>query len=103
MVGRALTLKSRQPVVTKLTGDAPVDTAEVARSCLRRRDRVFRTVTTPESPLPIDELRKLHAWLATTYPHAHQTLTHENVGTEGGSLLFTWHPASDTDKAPIIL
>jgi carboxypeptidase PM20D1 len=43
---------------------------------------------------------KLHAWLATTFPHAHAVMRREKVGA--ASLLYTW-PGSDASLAPVLL
>ncbi|MBS0336437.1 MAG: M20 family peptidase [Proteobacteria bacterium] len=61
----------------------------------------FQTISDYEAPdRNADEFRKLHAYLAATYPKAHATLKREVVG--GYSLLYTWE-GTDPKAAPAML
>jgi carboxypeptidase PM20D1 len=49
------------------------------------------------APAPFEAL---HAWLESTFPHAHGVLEREKIGA--ASLLYTW-PGSDASLAPVLL
>lgn len=90
-------LTSRQPEVPPAAA-LPLD-AQAAAERLAAALR-FKTVSTAQGPADAEEFRRLHDWLARTYPRVHAQLRRETVN--GLSLLYTW-PGSDAQAKPILL
>jgi carboxypeptidase PM20D1 len=84
---RATRLRSRQPAPGLPAGPAiTVDEHAVERLA---RALTFRTVSYQDpKALDADAFAGLRAFLASSFPRAHEALEHEAVGTH--SLLFTW-------------
>lgn len=56
------------------------------------------TVSRDGAPPPAEDLRRLHAYLAETYPRVHEALDRREIGE--GSLLYVWPPAGAPPEAP---
>lgn len=83
----------------RLAPAMPVDTAKAAQHLAE----AVRILTVSHQDIRDNDLTQwdaLHAWLVTTYPHAHAVMTREIVGP--GALVYTW-PGSDPSLAPIVL
>jgi carboxypeptidase PM20D1 len=81
---------------------APAPAIDVERATARLAEAVRLRTVSHQSPEDNDvaEWDKLHAWLQTTYPAAHATMTREVVA--GHTLLYTW-AGSDPALPPMIL
>jgi carboxypeptidase PM20D1 len=90
-------LASRQPEVPP-AAPLPLD-GQAAAARLAEALR-FKTVSTPNGPADAKEFRKLHDYLARTYPRVHAQLRREVVNDL--SLLYTW-PGTDAGAKPILL
>jgi len=70
-----------------------VQPAELPRVGLEAVERLagalrIPTVSREGSPPPLEDLKRLHAYLETSFPRAHEVLDRQVVA--GGSLLYTW-------------
>lgn len=87
------------PAAAKLAPARPVDVAKAAEHLAQaiRFQTISHQDRADDQPAEWD---KLHAWLQTTYPQAHQAMTREVVAGHG--LVYTW-TGSNPALPPIVL
>jgi len=93
LVVLAVVLVVRTVRVAPAVASRPAPPAELPRVGLEAVERLagalrIPTISREDSPPPLEDLRRLHAYLETTFPRAHEALEREVVAD--GSLLYTW-------------
>lgn len=90
-------LGSRQPEVPPASPIALDERGAAERLAAALR---FKTISTAKGPADAEEFRKLHEYLARTYPRVHAQLRRETVNDL--SLLYTWE-GTDPNAKPFLL
>lgn len=83
----------------KLAAAVPVDQAKAAQH-LSEAIRILTVSHQDKAENDWSQWDKLHAWLAATYPTAHQAMTREILPNK--ALVYTWK-GSDPSLAPVVL
>ncbi len=103
LVGVMLVNTVRNPSRQIAVQPLPALTSDTAAVAKRLATAItYKTVSfAPSLPTPVEEFKKLHAYLAESFPKTHAALEREVVST--ASLLFTWKGSDPTAPAAILM